>query len=311
MLSITLLGLSACLKDKNLVLDPDKTPSVIEFSTINDNPAGIGAGYSLYVRAYDIQPAAVASIDVNYSGPNAAPSDITVNIGVNQAAIDAYNEANDTHYTLLPTSSYTMTPTVTIKSGTRKATIDFTFKTNVFDLTKNYVLPITISSVSSGTISGNYGTILLAINAKNKWDGRYKIEGTMVDATNATFTAKSPSNADLYTQSGTTNAMFDYSYSGTFGHRFLAGGSDSYYGSYAPVFTFDEAGNITSVVNYYGQPAANGRSARLDPTGVNKFVSGTPGTPGAQFKVKYFLLQPGTTVRTTYDETWTLIGPRP
>lgn len=311
MLSATIWGLTSCLKNNNLVLDPAKSPAVVGFSTISDNPAGIGAGYTLYVRAYDIGPSAAASIDVVYAGSGAAPSDVTVNLDLNQAAIDAYNTANDTHYELMPTSLYTSPTSVVIKKGERKATLNFTFKTNGFDLTKNYVLPLRIASLSAGTISGNYGTIIMAVNAKNKYDGRYTITGTMVDATNSTFTAKSPSEADLYTQSGDSNAMFDFSYSGTFGHRFLAAGSNSYYGSYAPVFTFDAAGNITKVVNYYGQPASNGRSAALDPSGQNKFTSGTPGVKGATFKVKYFLLQPGSTVRTSYDETWVLEGPRP
>ncbi|MBK0379916.1 DUF1735 domain-containing protein [Mucilaginibacter segetis] len=310
-LSVSLLGLSSCLKNKNLVLDPDKSPSVVEFSTITDNPSGSGGGYTLYARAFDIDPAGVPSqFAVNYSGPSNAPSDITVNLDVDPAAIDAYNDANGTSYSLMPASVYTLPSSVTIKSGERKAVIDVTFKTANFDLNESYILPLRIASVSSGNISSNYGTILVAVNAKNKYDGIWTSTGTMVDNTTASLTGFYPYDYQMITQSATAIAAFDPVYFGTYIHMIKSGGNVSGYGSFSPVFTFDDSGKITSVVNIYGQPAGNGRSAAIDPTGENKITSGTPGTPGCVFKVKYFLLQPGTTIRTTFNETWTYQGPR-
>ena len=61
----------------------------------------------------------------------------------------------------------------------------------------------------------------------------------------------------------------------------------SAYGSFAPEFVFDASGNITAVVNHYGQPAGNTRSALLDPTGINKYDETTK-----SFSVSYYMVQP-------------------
>lgn len=60
------------------------------------------------------------------------------------------------------------------------------------------------------------------------------------------------------------------------GYLILSGTSLSYYGSFGPVFTFDAITNkITSVTNFYGQPAGNSRSAQLDPSGSNQYDPNT------------------------------------
>ncbi|MFA6083663.1 DUF1735 domain-containing protein [Mucilaginibacter sp.] len=312
-LAITATGLTSCLKDKNVNLPPGGSPPVIEISTntFAAPTSDLNSPVAVYTQSYELVPSATIVVNIGYTGGQPAPQDITVNLDSDPTKIEAYNDYTESDFTALPATLFTMPSSVVIKKGQNLAQLTVTLKPNQFDLSQAYILPIHIASVSSGTISGNYGTILVVVGAKNKYDGRYTVTGTLVDATLPGATAKSPTGFDLYTMTANSVAMFDYGYSGTFGHRFLNGGGDSYYGTWAPVFTFDDAGNITSVVNYYGQPAANGRSAKLDPTGINKFTSGTPGTAGATFKVKYFMLQPGSTVRTTCDETWVLQGPRP
>lgn len=167
--------LSSCLKDDTTVLDPAKGINVIEFA----NPGAIvktGMPYALYSFAYSTSETPNLLLTVSYSGPEStAPQDITVNIGLGtSAAIDAYNTAAGTTYTMLNSNGYTFTNTsVVIKQGTSKATFSIPFKPGQFDFSKQEVLPITISSVSSGTISGNFRTILLNVNAKNAYDGVY------------------------------------------------------------------------------------------------------------------------------------------
>jgi hypothetical protein len=308
-------GLSSCLKDHAEI--GDKPQNIVEFYTTDSYISGVNAQYAVYAKQYVAGTPGSFDVTVSYSGTDVAPNDITVQVAVDADALAKYNakaEADeDTEYEMLPTTFYDIpTTTVVIKKGERRATFAVNVAiTAAFDFSKSYALPLTIKSASMGTISGNFGSVLYAIGAKNKYDGRYTVTGTLVDATNAAFGPKSPTGFDLYTMTSTTNVMYDYGYAKTYGHRFLNGDADSYYGSFSPVFTFDDAGNITKVVNFYGQPATNGRSAVLDPTGVNKFVSGTPGVAGATFKVKYIMLQPGSTVRTTFDETWVYEGPRP
>ena len=134
----------------------------------------------------------------------------------------------------------------------------------------------------------------------NKYDGNYTLTGTMVDYTNAALTGKYPANVSLITQSANSVALWDLDYVNGYGHRILNGATDSWYGDFSPVFTFDANDNVISVTNRYGQPAGNGRSGELDPSGVNKWDSSTK-----TLKVKYWMNQPGSTHRTLFDETFT------
>lgn len=133
----------------------------------------------------------------------------------------------------------------------------------------------------------------------NKYDGNYTMTGTMVDYTSSALTGKYPLNVTLVTQSENSVALLDAA-SNDYRHQILSNGSDSYYGNFAPVFTFDANDNVVSVTNYFGQPASNGRSAQLDPSGVNKWDAATK-----TLRVKYWMNQPGDTHRTLFDETFT------
>lgn len=168
--------LTSCLKDDSLVLDPEKGHNVIEFA----NPAQIsviGSIYPLYTISYDLAPEVTVPVTVSYSGPESgAPEDITVNIAAGDSAlVKAYNEDQDEHFTYMPASNYAFqSGSAVIKKGEKKATINITFKLGQFDLSQALVLPLQITSASSGTVSGNFNTILLNVGAKNIYEGVYK-----------------------------------------------------------------------------------------------------------------------------------------
>ena len=82
------------------------------------------------------------------------------------------------------------------------------------------------------------------------------------------------------------------------GKFIFRGANVSGYGSFAPVFKFDANDNVIAVTNFWGQPAGNGRSARLDPSGINKYDAATK-----TIKVKYWLVQAGND-RTVFDEVF-------
>jgi hypothetical protein len=171
-------SLTSCLKDDSLVLDPAKGHNVIEFA----NPAQIaviGSPYAMYVFSYELADKPSLPITVSYSGPEQnAPQDISVNIAVGtDASITAYNTAQNGHYVMMSASNYAFTgATVVIKAGTSKATFNIPFDPSKFDLSKQEVLPLTITSASSGIVSGNFSTILLNVNAKNLYDGVFSME---------------------------------------------------------------------------------------------------------------------------------------
>lgn len=147
------------------------------------------------------------------------------------------------------------------------------------------------------------------ISVKNQWDGVYEITGTMVDNTSATFTGAYPLQWDLVTSGPNQVIAFDNINLGIPGHIFLNAGSPSYFGSFGLVINIDPNTNkITSVTNYFGQPAPNGRSAQLDPSGANYYDPNTK-----TFYIKYWMMQPSVVPsgpRTVFDEVWKYLGPR-
>ncbi|RYZ91008.1 MAG: DUF1735 domain-containing protein [Proteobacteria bacterium] len=132
----------------------------------------------MYQFSYSTAVLPTLPITVSYSGPEAtAPQDITVRITPgNTAKIQEYNTATSSNYTLLGAESYTLsTNEVVIKAGTSKANFNVALRPLTFAFTGLQVLPLTISSVSTGIISGNFGTILLNVTPKNIYDGVYNV----------------------------------------------------------------------------------------------------------------------------------------
>lgn len=245
---------------------------------------------------------------------------VTVNLRLDTAAITAYNAANNETFERLPDSLFTIsTPGIT-KTGdlTYQVTFnpgefakEFTINLNgsKWDLSRKYMMPFVIADPGGLAVSSDRGEAMTFISIKNKWDGKYEITGTMVDNANATLTGSYPLVWDLVTSGPTQLIQFDNVNLGAPGHIINAGGSLSYYGSYGLVINIDPNTNkITSVTNYYGQPAGNGRSAQLDPTGLNYYDPATK-----TFYIKYWMMQPAVVPsgpRVVFDEVWKYIGPR-
>jgi len=173
-----------------------------------------------------------------------------------------------------------------------------------------YAVPIKIESVTGGTLSPNSKSMIIAIDLRNRLDGKYRITGTMVDIASPTLTGYFPQDVILLT-TGPNSVVMIPNDLGIAGHLILSGTSLSYYGSFGPSFTFDKSSlKILAVTNSYGQPASNTRSAEIDPSGTNQANTST-----RNINVKYYMKQPNTVttspyIRTYFDELLTYIGPR-
>lgn len=246
---------------------------------------------------------------VNIATDALPTSDITITVAPDPAALAAYNTANATTYVAYPTFTI-VNPTVTIKAGTRNANVHVTLKSaNLLNLSTAWMVPISITSASGGVIvASNKKTVLIATPIANKWEGKYKMltGSTFSDLLNPSFYLNFPDNYALETAGPYSVNVKDLGTSSANGYARLvwsAPGSGTYYGSFCAVFTVDPITNkVTSVVNYYGQPATNGRSAALDPAGINTYNPVTK-----TFDVTYNCLQPGTTVRLKFHDIlqWT------
>lgn len=241
-----------------------------------------------------------------------APADIKVTLVQNNTLVTDYNSANGTAYQI-PNAGMLVYPNglvVTIPKGSNIGYLQVKFKPSNF-IGTDWALGYSISSIDQPgyLISGNLQNGIVAMGIKNKYDGHYLLTGTMVDAANSALTGPYPIEVDLETFSGNSVILNPTQgpFAGSYLHPILSSGSPSAYGSFTPVFIFDANDNITSVVNAYGQPAGNGRSAQIDPSGVNKWFP-----TDRHIDVKYWMNQPSviTPHRTSFDEHFTYLRPR-
>ncbi|MGN6211527.1 DUF1735 domain-containing protein [Parafilimonas sp.] len=327
LLLLTSMMFTSCLKDDSLTLDTGLSDNVTEFGntgSIATNPSGAAAPrFAIDLGSLQTGDTASFKVNVNYAGDEMAPQDITVTVDIDESLLATYNaehSVDGANYVAPPMSLFkTSFPiTLVIPKGKQmaQATIEAQLS-NDYDFNAAYALPLKITSTSVGEVSGNFGSALYSITVRNIYDGEFTVDGSFVDLTNSNFLADYTKTIDLVTTGATRNGYFNTGLNGgIFGYDFLVydpsddSYSGSYYGSFAPEFIFDTEGNVTGVVNSYGQPSSNGRSAELDPAGENKMTFSADGTP-EELNVSYFMLQPGTTIRCKFTEKFVYVGPRP
>jgi hypothetical protein len=273
--------------------------------------------------ALDFKPGLqdVLLLDVRRDAPNSGElnKSIVVKIKNDPTLVADYNSAHGTSYIPLPAAAYQVDAsnpftgsewTVTFNAGEHAKPIMIKLDPTKLDLSQQYALGFTITDASGAKISNGLQSALIEIGVKNRYDGIYRVTGTMVDLAAPTITGYFPQDVDLLTLGAAAVVMIPRDL-GIPGHLILSGTSLSYYGSYGPVFTFDLATDkVISVTNYYGQPAGNTRSAEIDPSGINKWDAATK-----DMDVKYFMKQPNTIttppyIRVTFDEHFDYLGPR-
>lgn len=137
---------------------------------------------------------------VNYAATDVAPKDEVITLAVDTKALDAYNALGGDKFALFPDSIFSFTSTtVTIKKGNNYSDlIPLIVYPGKIDLTKNYMLPISITTAPAGsTISGNYTTIYYhlignPIAGVYKWDWTRWNNATGTGApTGSSFTGRS------------------------------------------------------------------------------------------------------------------------
>lgn len=314
------LGFTSCLKD-DLTLSPKGSNNVLEI--YQDVPSiiesGVTSPFPIISNAYKAVEGEeqFEEFTINYAGADYAPQDIQVTLGVNELAIQKYNdhiplkrvivgtdtsfvEDVDKFYDELPSNLYRIEPsTITIKKGEKKANFKVYFKTWEFDFSKKYALPISIKSASYGEISGNYGTLMYAVSPKNKYDGIYSrttrfvaVPGRAVLTTPYTLST----NIQLRTSGEFTVDHYDIS-RGNYQLVFRTDANAlSAWGEFAPSFTFDPTTNeIISVTNYWTSPS-NGRGALLNEDEDNRYDPDTQ-----KIYLAYFMTQPGNAPLPIYD----------
>jgi hypothetical protein len=107
-----------------------------------------------------------------YTSYNGAPSDITGNFAVDTALVKNYNDINaftGNVYQVLPESAYTLSSTATIvkSGGTSSEPLTLAINPRNLTLGVKYMLPIKLTSVSSGTINNDLAVTYFRIDDIN------------------------------------------------------------------------------------------------------------------------------------------------
>lgn len=172
LLSTVVVLLSSCLKSKDLI-GPDADNSagaIIEFSNL-DFIAPSSSTVAVPLARYELKlvkgTATPLKFRVSYVGTGKpAPSDVTVGLGVDPASLTLHNTQANRKYNLIPESWYTLPATVVIPSGQTGVDVTVPVNTTNFVAGQTYAIPLKITSATSGRVSGNFGTIIVAIAAE-------------------------------------------------------------------------------------------------------------------------------------------------
>ncbi len=242
----------------------------------------------------------------------------TVTLVAAPELIEEYNEENNANFVWLDEDvfSWAENPsiqetanglTVTFAPGEFSKEFDIMLNGSAWDAAVTYAVAYKIADTQGLPIADGRGEIIAMISIKNQYDGAYEMTGEMSDVVNPALTGAYPLKVELHTVGPNSVALYDVEVWGDYFHTITSGADYSGYGGFAPVFSMDEEGNVTSVTNFYGQPASNGRSAVLDPTGINKFTVNDDGSK--TLEVSYIMVQAGAN-RTFFKETFTYTGER-
>lgn len=159
---------NSCLKDNTPPpLYSWSVPNTIAFQDNGGASAG-GAGYGSTTAPFPLyqfpltpsgngDTAGFAAIVIY--GPNGtAPEDITVNLAIDTAGLNAFNAYNSTPFIAPDPSTYSFPASITIPKGQTQGYARVTVNVNaIADPNAYYAIPLMITSASYGTVSTNFG----------------------------------------------------------------------------------------------------------------------------------------------------------
>lgn len=161
------LGLSACQKDEY-----NSENLVLYLRNVTGNPVEASYERVVYVGdSYEMEGESAIEHKFQVCASRNLLADAHVTVSVNPEALNDYNEKNQTAYQLMPESSYTFSPSnLTLQANQMQSAEGTLLVSDLskLDLSKDYMLPITITSISSDDkglqVSINRNTIYVVFN---------------------------------------------------------------------------------------------------------------------------------------------------
>ena len=158
-----LIVFSSCLKDSPY-MDVSNTAPIIEFGV---SPANGSNGPFKYKGDTASSVTIDTAVALVIASPQVLTKAVTITVSVDPSQVSAYNMANGTSYSLLPSNLYNITSTaITIAAGYRVGRIPVTLNLSSFPAVHSYALPLTIVNGDGLVISGNSGTFMWLFTRK-------------------------------------------------------------------------------------------------------------------------------------------------
>jgi hypothetical protein len=266
LLVLITMSLSSCLNDlEDFIGDFSSTPAIAELSEAANPSTG-----TVVREIIDPTKPANFKLRVGIAVANALGTDTKVVLAIDNSLVTAYNTSKGLTGSAaavpVPAAALsTSSMEVVIPAG--KLEVDWEFSINAAlvpnPVSTFYILPVRIvSAENSVTVSGNLGTKLVRILARNKWDGRYTVTGTYTDYVSPAFVGYYPKTIDLITIGGDMVSRWDVDEE-IYGYIFDTGAGLSYFGNWTPTFKFDANDNLIDVINSTPDPLPRGRAAAL------------------------------------------------
>lgn len=172
-----IINLSSCLKNKNEQPDFSGTTPVVEIPV--GSPVGDGTVNSLSTSLIQQDAPSDYIYYINYAASSTKSTDIKVTLSVDPATLAAYNtaHASDPALTIVPSNAFTMPTTITIPANQRRVQVPVKFMSTLLNPAITYGLPVKITDASGEVISKNFGSVVIKVAVRNKYDGKYSFKG--------------------------------------------------------------------------------------------------------------------------------------
>lgn len=211
-----MIFLSGCLKEHDGFVDLSKTSDFVILTG-----AGLGNFKASNILVNTSSTDTVTrTITVDLASATNNNGAVTVTLGIDAAAITAYNSANSTNFQSFPTDAYKLISNqITVPAGGHYATTTLEIYQNKLDPTTSYMLPVSITDGGGKNLSSNQNTIYYNVIG-NPLAGSYTWDWFRFQAGDTTSTAPHSSSftGDVASPipSGPTSLIFPDPYLETF-----------------------------------------------------------------------------------------------
>jgi hypothetical protein len=231
---------------------------------------------------------------VTLQGTSSYDKDINVTIATPADALDDVNDGLT--YAFMPTNGYNLLSTSgVIPKGKTYAEFQVVFHPNVIDLTKNFMLPITVSNDAGLTVSSNYGYIYYHIIG-NALAGAYTWKYRRYNSADTTAaTAGTANGVAIFAPKDATTIETSGGYASTVGLN----------APYIITFTKNDDGTLSDIKVAINTELANGMTENgititKAPAFIKQFYSPT----NKHFKIWYTVVNSSGGTRVLIDEYW-------